>query len=113
MIRLRRFLATVGRVAIASSMLVALTAPDAMARAPVTVLATRAYELNPAASSRHVAWDIRSRGSWNAYVKRFGGKRIHVNHEGTSGSVGSIDGTRLVYQQWTYTARRRDSDIYI
>jgi hypothetical protein len=113
MIRLRRLVATAKRLTIAGLALLIVAAPAATAGGPVTVLATSAYELNPAASADYLAWDIAGRkNAYDVYAKPFGGSRVHVNQNRTRGATGSIDGTKLVYQQWT-VGSSAGSSIYL
>lgn len=78
---------------------------------PTPVIATRADEFHPAASTDYIAWV-----QWNgrqslAYAQaRSGGAIVRVNAQRTQGFVGSIDGTTLVYQQFSFTTGV--SDVY-
>ncbi len=87
--------------------LVVVTALSALAATPVEVVATKATELQPAASTDYVAWAVETRSGQNVYAKQTGQSRFRVNPTGTSGAVGGIDGTTLIYQEYG-----RTSDIF-
>lgn len=97
-------------VACAIGMFVATAAP-ARAVEPVLVVDTDKPEVGPAASSTFLAWIV------------FSGKHLHpniraeaigtntsfrVNPQGTSGFTGGIDGSTLIYEQFT---EKKKSDL--
>lgn len=94
-------------VVISCLFLVVVTAPSAVGATPVAVVATKATELQPAASTDYIAWAIKTRSGQNVYAKQTGQSRFRVNPAGTRGALGGIDGTTLIYQEYT-----RTSDIF-
>lgn len=76
-----------------------------------TVLATKADEWNPAASASYLAWTVWTGKEYIVYAKPIGGSRFRVSRERYSGVVGGIDGTTLIYQEWS--SRRGSSDIFV
>lgn len=69
------------------------------------------------ASTRYLAWSQtspRRPGHGNVYVKQRGaGDRVRVNARGTEGSLGAIDGRRLVFQQFRGSVDDGSSSIKI
>lgn len=65
------------------------------------VLRTRKFEEYPAAAPGYLAWSQSSSRErpFNLLVRPAGGTRFRVNPAGTSGFLGSIDGTTLAYNQ--------------
>jgi len=82
----------------------------ATAADPVKVLSTSADELSPAASTDYLAWIQRDGSKVVVYAKPFDGARMRVSAIGYSASPGSIEGTTLIYQQ--YSVAKGISDIY-
>ena len=67
------------------------------------VLTTGVYEGHPAAGPGFLAWVQNSRAHpdhTDVYAKPDGGSKFKVNAPGTEGSLGAVDGTTLVYQQF-------------
>lgn len=95
------------RVLAAVSVLVAMALSASVATAALSetpVLATRANELEPAASAGYFAWTFAARlhpRRFDVYARAFGGTKFKVNAAGTRGFAhnNSIEGTTLVYQQ--------------
>jgi len=92
----------------ATTGLVTVTNPDGSGTSStnftvaVEVIATFAREDQPAASSGYLAWQKNTPAHpkhYDAYAKPLGGVSFKVNPRGTSGALGGIDGTKLVYQQ--------------
>lgn len=76
---------------------IGLVSPTAAAE---NVVATKASESDPAASTTHVAWQVTTRRGHNVYAKPLGGARFRVNPEGVFGAMGGIDGTTFAYQEY-------------
>ena len=74
------------------------------------IIATKADEFNPAATDTYIAWNVYVHKHYVVYAKQFGGTRFRVNPKGTQAWVGSIDGTTLTYQQFSFSTNT--SDIY-
>ena len=88
----------VGLLAVAG--LLAVTA--SAATAPVPVKASTRNEITPAAGGEYIAWAKSRRGHprlYDVWAQRGTGAAIRVNARGTTGWLGGIDGSRLVYQQ--------------
>jgi len=100
-------------VLVAAIALIGGVAPPAGALTPVDVLATRAREGNPAASTDYLAWDeYKPRiGHSFSYVQAWGGDPMKVNADKTDGWVGGIDGTTLVYTQRPFG--QENADVYV
>ena len=81
--------------------LVSSVPPSAGAAAAKRVIATKKSEESPAASAGWLTWAEASvkRRQYNVVAQPQGGERFRVNPSGTEGFPGSIDGTRLVYNQ--------------
>jgi hypothetical protein len=77
---------------------------------PQEVVATRKIEQQPAASSEFLAWAVRGKSDWDYFVKPTDGSRFRVDSEGMNGAGGGIDGTTLVFQEWS---NRAGSDIRV
>jgi hypothetical protein len=93
----RLWLVGVGFVA---SVWLGSTALGAVAQVPV--LTTPRDEIQPAASDAWLAWAQNSAAHphlFSAYARHNGGSRFRVNHAGTQGFAGGIDGNTLAYQQ--------------
>jgi hypothetical protein len=84
---------------IAAILTIALASSAAAAE---DVVATKASEADPAASTTHVAWTVITRRGQNVYAKPLGGARFRVNATGMNGGMGGIDGTTLVYQEYIH-----------
>jgi hypothetical protein len=93
---------------------IGVTVANADAVTPVDVLATSAFESNPAATADYFAWDEYRPGSDHSisYVRTWGGDPVKVNADKTNGWAGGIDGTTLVYTQERYDRRRADVYTY-
>jgi hypothetical protein len=68
------------------------------------VVDSGANEFNPAADGVYVAWTantFRRQGHYDVYFSLNGGPRQRVNPSGTQASAGGIDGTELVYTEFT------------
>lgn len=87
-------------------------APSHAALIPTKVIATDAFEYDPAASADYVAWVVWTGKHNVAYAQALaGGPPFRVNALHTDGWVGAIDGTTLIYQQ--YSHRTNTSDVYL
>ncbi len=86
--------------------------PSQAALTPTKVIATDAFEYDPAASADYVAWVVWTGKHNVAYAQALaGGSPFRVNALHTDGWVGGIDGTTLIYQQ--YSHRTGTSDVYV
>ena len=68
------------------------------------VIGTSLSENEPAASDSYFAWAQDSAAHpfrFNAYARPWGGPKFRVNALHTSGELGGIEGTTLVYQQYS------------
>ncbi|HEX2294632.1 MAG TPA: hypothetical protein VHN37_04920 [Actinomycetota bacterium] len=75
------------------------------------IAAGRGEQSNPGAGSGYLLWSVgRSRGGDNPLMARKRGKAFRVNPPRTSGYPGSVDGTKLVYQQ--VRGQRSDLRLY-
>jgi hypothetical protein len=77
------------------------------------VLTSRAGEFQPVRSRRYLAWERNTRAHpdrYELYARRKGGRKFRVTARGTEGANGGIDGTRLVYQQ--FSARKSDIEFF-
>jgi hypothetical protein len=96
-------------VGLVGLVVMASTALGAVAQVPV--LTSPRNEVQAAASDAFLAWSQNSVAHphlFNAWVRPSGGgARVRVNHVGTQGFMGGIDGTTLVYQQ----IKRNQSDV--
>jgi hypothetical protein len=81
---------------------IVLTVSVSPAAAAEDVVATSAREMDPAASTTHIAWSVDTRRGQNLYAKPFDGARLRVNAQGMNGGMGGIDGTILVYQEYIH-----------
>lgn len=86
-----------------------LAGSSAIAATPERVIATSAYEYEPAASADAVAWVVWTGKKHVARVRTTDGT-FRVNAAGTEGYLGGIDGSTLVYQQFSFL--NGTSDIY-
>jgi hypothetical protein len=95
-------------VGLVASVWLGSTALGAVLQVPV--LTTPRDETRPAASDSWLAWAQNSTAHphlYSAYARPNGGSRFRVNHAGTQGYAGGIDGDTLAYQQ----INRGQSDI--
>ncbi|HEX6208460.1 MAG TPA: hypothetical protein VF058_08910 [Actinomycetota bacterium] len=93
-----------------AALAVALTnALPAEAVAPQTVVATNKAEWKAAATDQWLAWTVWTGRADIVYAKPVGGSRFRVNRKGSNGVLGAIDGTTLVYQEFTLGRRGRSS----
>lgn len=68
------------------------------------VIDSGANEFTPAADGAYVAWSANTfnrPGSYNVYFSQGGGPKQRVNPPGTEASMGGIDGTELIYTEFT------------
>jgi len=93
-------------------LMICLTTSSASALIPVDVLATSAYEDNPAASMDYLAWDEFDGRHSIVWAQPIGGEPVRVNAEETNGWVGGISGTTLVYSQRRYK-HPRELDVFV
>jgi hypothetical protein len=104
MVRLRLVLSFLGvAVILASTMPAAAVTRRALTPHP-PVIATRAIELFPAADDTYVAWTAntnRRPNRFNVYFSQSGGPKQRVNPPGTQADTGGIDGTELIYSEFT------------
>jgi hypothetical protein len=100
--RFRRAGLRVGTVGVGLVGLVWLASTALGAVVQVPVLTTPRDEIQPAAADGWLAWSQNSVAHpnlYSEYARPSGGARFRVNHVGTQGFGGGIDGTTLVYQQ--------------
>jgi hypothetical protein len=101
-----------GVVVAAVVLVISLTASSASALTPVDVLATSAWEGNPAASMDYLAWDEFDGRHSIVWVRATGGEPVKVNADETDGWAGGISGTTLVYSQRRY-GHPRALDVFV
>ncbi len=110
--RLRLTVAFLGVALIGASGLPAAAAPYAGAMPRVPVVVGGAFEYAPAADGDYVAWTANTfqrPGRYNVYFSQGGGPRQRVNPAGIEAETGGIDGTELIYSEFT----RDGSDLVL
>lgn len=105
-----RILVSLAAVLLITPAAAAQSAPFASspASAPTGVRTTARSELGPAAAHGVLAWSQSSRRApkhYNLFVKARGRKAFKVNPQGTQAFSGDIDGSTLVYSQWSKTRK--------
>ena len=89
-----------GLVAICVLATVAVSTTPASAVTPVVVVASRANEYRPAASTTFLAWTKVLRDySGRVMAEAIGGSPFRVSAKGANASTGGIDGSTLMYEQ--------------
>jgi hypothetical protein len=94
---------------IASAVMLVGVVPAQGVASRTSVIGTSSYEYNGVASSGYLAWTVWT-GKKNLVYGKASGSRFRVNASKTQGWVGGLDGSTLVYQQ--YSPGRSVSDIY-
>jgi hypothetical protein len=100
----------VGSAAVGLVGLVCVGSTALAAVVQVPVLTTPRDEVQAAASDAFLAWSQNGRAHphlYSVWARPSGGARFRVNHTGTQGFLGGIDGDTLAYQQ----IKRNQSDI--
>ena len=84
------------------------TAAPALAVEPVVVVDTDKPEIGPAASTTYLAWIVFSGKNLNPSIRAEAvgsDTSFRVNPKGTSAFTGGIDGSTLIYEQFTETQK--------
>ena len=91
-------------VMLGATLLLSVTGALAQEGADTPIRTSPAGEFQVSKSEGYLAWSQNTRrrpNHYDVFVKPDGATRFKVNPRGTNGTMGSLDGSRLIFQQWT------------